>query len=459
MSQQSRHSLFTKTRASRLFSTFYSPLFSLLFGFMFISVAATPAFAEKEDLYKQLDLMANVFERVRANYVEEVEDEKLIEAAISGMLSDLDPHSAYMPPKSFDQMQEQTTGEFGGLGIEVTMEKGLVKIVSPIEDTPASRAGLQSGDLIIQIDGEDVQGISLSEAVEKMRGKVGEKIDLRILREDEQKTFNVTIVRDKIKIRSVRWHMEDSGIGYVRITTFNEQVEEMLPTALKELREENDGDLKGMVLDLRNNPGGLLSQAIYLSDAFLDKGEIVSTKGRHSEQDQINHAEKGDLLNGKPIVVLVNGGSASASEIVAGALQDHKRGIVAGTKSFGKGSVQTVINLPEGAGMRLTTALYYTPSGRSIQAKGIEPDIHIPVAEVKEKNDDEGYRRSEASLRGHLSNADDDAAQENEETKNGENKNQKKTTDDKEEDEERPFDYQLDRALGIAKAMSIWQQE
>lgn len=431
----------------RIFSSFLTLAACATF---ILSATAMPAFAKDDDLYRQLDLMAHVFERVRANYVEEVGDKELIEAAISGMLSDLDPHSAYLPPKSFDQMREQTSGEFGGLGIEVTMEKGLVKIVAPIEDTPADRAGLESGDLIIQIDGEDVQGISLSEAVEKMRGKVGEKIDLKIFREDadERKTFNVTIVRDKIKIRSVRWRLEKDGIGYVRITTFNEQVEEMLPTALKELKEENDGDLRGIVLDLRNNPGGLLNQAIYVSDAFLDKGEIVSTKGRHSEQDQVNYAEKGDLLDGKPVVVLINGGSASASEIVAGALQDHKRGVVVGTKSFGKGSVQTVINLPEGAGMRLTTALYYTPSGRSIQAKGIDPDIDIPLVEVTETPDKEDrFQRSEASLRGHIETGED-----------GDKPTEKNQDEDGEAEEERPFDYQLERALGVVKALSIWQK-
>lgn len=417
-------------------------------------IVATPSHAKEDDLYRQLDLMAQVFERVRANYVEEVADSKLIEAAISGMLADLDPHSAYLPPKSFDQMREQTSGEFGGLGIEVTMDKGVVKVVAPIEDTPADRAGLKSGDLIIQIDGEDIQGVSLSEAVDKMRGKVGEKISLKIFREDEKKAFNVTIVRDKIKIRSVRWSLENGGIGYVRITTFNEQVEELLPTALKELREKNDNkDLEGLVLDLRNNPGGLLNQAIYVSDAFLDQGEIVSTKGRISAQNQVTHAEKGDLMNGKPIVVLINGGSASASEIVAGALQDHKRGIVMGTKSFGKGSVQTVINLPEGAGMRLTTALYYTPSGRSIQAKGIEPDIDVPLVKVEQLDGEENGLPSEASLRGHIevdksgNKIDADKVQ-----KNGaaEGEEAEKTT-------KRPYDYQLDRALGVVKALRLWQ--
>ncbi len=422
--------------------------------------AATPfvqTVRATDDLYRQLDLMAHVFERVRANYVEEVTDSKLIEAAISGMLADLDPHSGYLPPKSFDQMKEQTSGEFGGLGIEVTMEKGVVKVVAPIEDTPADRAGLQSNDLIIQIDGEDIQGLNLNEAVNKMRGKVGEKISLKIFRESEKKAFSVTIVRDKIKIRSVRWDLKDNGIGYVRVTTFNEQVSELLPTAIKELKEKNNGkELNGLVLDMRNNPGGLLNQAIYLSDAFLTQGEIVSTKGRISNQNQVTHAKKGDIINGKPMVVLINGGSASASEIVAGALQDHKRAIVMGTKSFGKGSVQTVINLPEGAGMRLTTALYYTPSGRSIQATGIEPDINVPLVRLAENNPDEdGYRPSEASLRGHI-----------EVDKNGNKidapkKKSKKKGKDKakaEEKGDKPFDYQLDRALGVVQALNLWQQ-
>ena len=426
-------------------------------------ICSTLAFASAQqakaeaDIYRQLDLMAQVFERVRANYVEEVPDAKLIEAAISGMLADLDPHSSYLPPKSFDQMREQTSGEFGGLGIEVTTEKGVVKVVAPIEDTPADRAGLKSGDLIIEIDGKDIQGLSLNEAVEKMRGKVGEKITLKIFREEEKKAFNVTIVRDKIKIRSVRWHLEQPGIGYVRITTFNEQVEELLPTAMKELKEENGGkDLDGLVLDLRNNPGGLLRQAIFVSDAFLDQGEIVSTRGRISSQNQVTHAEKGDLMNGKPIVVLINGGSASASEIVSGALQDHKRAIVMGTKSFGKGSVQTVIELPEGAGMRLTTALYYTPSGRSIQAKGIEPDIEVQLVKVEQIDGIDGMP-TEASLRGHI-----------EVDKNGNKikgnkpaaKDAKKGDNGEEEEakDERPYDYQLDRAVGVVKALTLWKK-
>ena len=421
-----------------------------------VALAPTPQAHAEDDLYRQLDLMAQVFERVRANYVEEVPDAKLIEAAISGMLADLDPHSAYLPPKSFDQMKEQTSGEFGGLGIEVTMEKGLVKVVAPIEDTPADRAGLKSGDMIIQIDGTDIQGLSLSEAVDKMRGKVGEKITLKIFREEEKKSFDVTIVRDRIKIRSVRWRLEDGGIGYVRITTFNEQVEELLPTALKELKEKNNGkDLDGLVIDLRNNPGGLLRQAIFVSNAFLDQGEIVSTKGRISSQNQVTHAEKGDLMAGKPIVVLINGGSASASEIVAGALQDHKRALVLGTKSFGKGSVQTVIELPEGAGMRLTTALYYTPSGRSIQAKGIEPDISVPLMKVERLEGASGLP-SEASLRGHIevdSNgnkiADDKVVIKPEST--DEDGDDKST-------EDRPYDYQLDRALGVVKALHLWKK-
>lgn len=413
----------------------------------------------QDDLYRQLDLMAQVFERVRANYVEEVPDSKLIESAISGMLADLDPHSSYMPPKSFEQMREQTSGEFGGLGIEVTMEKGVVKVVAPIEDTPADRAGLKSGDMIIQIDGQDIQGLTLNEAVDKMRGKVGEKISLKIFREDEKKAFSVTIVRDKIKVRSVRWRLEEPGIGYVRITTFNEQVEELLPTAFKELREKNGNkDLDGLVLDLRNNPGGLLNQAIFVSDEFLDQGEIVSTRGRISSQNQVTHAQKGDVMKGKPIVVLVNGGSASASEIVAGALQDHKRAIVMGTKSFGKGSVQTVINLPGGAGMRLTTALYYTPSGRSIQAKGIEPDINVPLVKVEQLDDNDGFMPTEASLRGHFEVDKDgnkvDRSKSKKDKADGDDE-----TDEDDKDANRPYDYQLDRALGVVKALDLWQHK
>lgn len=400
---------------------------------------------KKDDLYRQLDLMSHVFERIRANYVEDVTDSKLIESAISGMLTSLDPHSAYLSPKSFEEMKESTRGEFGGLGIEVTMEGGLVKVVAPIEGTPADRAGIQSGDMIIKIDDQDVQGMTLNEAVDKMRGKVGSRITVKIFRESEKKSFDVTIVRDKIRIRSVRWELKDGGVGYVRITTFNEQVENLLPEAFKSLQKSNnDKPLAGLVLDLRNNPGGLLNEAVFVSDQFLEKGQIVSTRGRLEGQNSAHEAKPGDVMNGAPIVVLINGGSASASEIVAGALQDHNRAIVMGTKSFGKGSVQTILSLPDGAGMRLTTALYYTPSGRSIQAKGIEPDIEVRPAKV-EQLDADGYT-SEASLRGHLDNG---------------NKGDEKTTkaDEAKKEDDKPYDYQLERALGTVKALSLWGKQ
>ena len=428
-------------------------------------LAATPAAhaaKAENDIYRQLDLLANVFERVRANYVDPVSDSKLIEYAISGMLTSLDPHSSYMPPKSFDKMREQTRGEFGGLGIEVTMDKGVIKVISPIEDTPAARAGIQSGDLIIQIDGEDVQGLSLNDAVDKMRGKVGTKIRLKVFRESEKKSFDVTIVRDRIKIRSVRWELEKDGIGYVRITTFNEQVEDLLPTALKELKEKNGGKpLTGLVLDLRNNPGGLLNEAIFVADEFLNEGEIVSTRGRIRGQNQRYHAEPGDALNGAPMAVLINGGSASASEIVAGALQDHKRAVIMGTRSFGKGSVQTIINLPENAGMRLTTALYYTPSGRSIQAKGIEPDVEVPLIRVAEVLDD-NIHTTEASLRGHIEvdkkgrEIDHSDGYDNKEKSDKTTKAKDAGADGDDADKaDKPFDYQLDRALGVVKALAL----
>lgn len=417
-------------------------------------VAATPAHALDSDIYRQLDLLANVFERVRANYVDEVSDSKLIESAISGMLTSLDPHSDYLPPKSFDNMREQTKGEFGGLGIEVTMENDVIKVVSPIEDTPADRAGIQSGDLIIKIDDEDVQNLTLNDAVDKMRGPVGSKVTLKIFREGETKPLDITLVRDIIKVRSARWGLKSDGVGYLRVTTFNEQLEDLLPKALKDMAAENGKPLTGLVLDLRNNPGGLLNEAIFVADTFLNQGEIVSTRGRIEGQNQRFNAEKGDALNGAPIVVLINGGSASASEIVAGALQDHRRAVVLGTKSFGKGSVQTILSLPGGAGMRLTTALYYTPSGRSIQAKGIEPDVTVKPLKAEEVED--GDFPSEANLKGHI-----EVDENNKPKKTKGDKTDKKGAKDKSDnkdavDERGRFDYQLDRALGTVKALALW---
>jgi carboxyl-terminal processing protease len=348
--------------------------------------AATPNSAET---YKQLDLFGEVFSLVRSNYVDDVNDDNLVESAINGMLTSLDPHSNYLNSKNFNDMKVQTRGEFGGLGIEVSMENGLVKVVSPIDDTPAAHAGLKPGDLITHLDGDPVQGLTLPEAVEKMRGPVNSEIKLTIRREGRE-PFDVKLVRATIKIQSVRSHLEGDNIGYVRITTFNEQTDVGLSNAMKNLKQQAGNKLIGVVLDLRNDPGGLLDQAVAVSNAFLDKGEIVSTRGRRSEDAQRYDARAGgDITHGLPVVVLINGGSASASEIVAGALQDHHRAILLGTRSFGKGSVQTIIPLPGHGAMRLTTARYYTPSGRSIQAKGIDPDIIVDAAKI-EKTTEKG---------------------------------------------------------------------
>ena len=359
--------------------------------------------AAPADTYRQLNLFGDVFERVRADYVEKPDDQKLIETAINGMLAGLDPHSSYMDPKSFRDMQVQTRGEFGGLGIEVTMEDGLIKVVTPIDDTPAAKAGVQANDLITKLDEDQVQGLTLNQAVEKMRGPVNTKIKLTIMRKGQDKPLELTLTRDVIRVRAVRSEVKGDDVGYIRMTQFNEQTTDGLKKAIVDINAKISKDkLKGYILDLRNNPGGLLDQAISVSDAFLEKGEIVSTRGRNAEETQRFNARAGDLTGGKPVIVLVNGGSASASEIVAGALQDHRRTTVIGTRSFGKGSVQTIIPLGSGNGaLRLTTARYYTPSGRSIQAKGITPDIEVlqdVPDELKTKTDTKG----EASLRGHL---------------------------------------------------------
>jgi len=355
--------------------------------------------------YEYLDLFGNVFERVRSAYVEQVDEKQLIEAAIDGMLSSLDPHSAYLPPDNFADMREQTKGEFGGLGIEVTMENSFVKVVAPIDDTPAAQAGLKSGDFITHIDGESVLGLTLSDAVDKMRGPVGSEIVITVSREGREEPFDVTIVRDIIKIRAVRGRVE-GNVGVLRITTFNEQTTDNLENAIAEITSEvGESDLIGYVIDLRNNPGGLLSEAITVADAFLEEGEIVSTRGRNLDEADRRNARPGDLTDGKPLVVLINGGSASASEIVAGALQDHRRAIVVGAKSFGKGSVQTVMRLGDKGAMKLTTARYYTPSGRSIQALGIEPDILVEERQIELAEEETPRRlRSEADLRGSLGN-------------------------------------------------------
>jgi len=346
------------------------------------------ATSNSTETYKQLNLFGEVFERVRAEYVDDVSDDSLVESAINGMLTSLDPHSNYLNTKNFNDMKVQTRGEFGGLGIEVSMENGLVKVVSPIDDTPAARAGLKPGDLITHLDGDPVQGMTLPEAVEKMRGPVSSEIKLTIRREGRE-PFDVKLIRATIKIQSVRSHLEGDNIAYIRITTFNEQTDVGLNNAMKNLKQQAGNKLLGVVLDLRNDPGGLLDQAVAVADAFLEKGEIVSTRGRRSEDAQRYNARPGDIAAGLPIAVLINGGSASASEIVAGALQDHHRAILLGTRSFGKGSVQTIIPLPGHGAMRLTTARYYTPSGRSIQAKGIDPDIFVEAAKI-EKTSEKG---------------------------------------------------------------------
>src|ERR1044071_5478977 len=334
------------------------------------------------DTYKQLNLFGDVFEIVRSNYAEDVKDDTLVEGAINGMLTSLDPHSNYLNSKNFNDMKVQTRGEFGCLGIEVSMENGLVKVVSPIDDTPAANAGLKPGDLITHLEGQPVQGLTLPEAVEKMRGPINSDITLTIRREGRE-AFDVKLTRANIKIQSVRSHIEGNNIAYVRITSFNEQTDVGLNNAMKNLKQQANNKLIGVVLDLRNNPGGLLDQAVAVSDAFLDKGEIVSTRGRRSEEAERYNARPGDIASGLPVAVLINGGSASASEIVAGALQDHHRAVLIGTKSFGKGSVQTIIPLAGHGAMRLTTARYYTPSGRSIQARGIDPDIVVEAAKIE----------------------------------------------------------------------------
>ncbi len=341
------------------------------------------AAANSAETYKELNLFGEVFETVRADYAGKVSDEKLVELAINGMLTSLDPHSNYLDKKNFDDMKVQTRGEFGGLGIEVSMENGLVKVISPIDDTPAARAGLKPGDLITQLDGKPVQGMTLPQAVEKMRGPVNSDVKLTIRRKGRD-PFDVDLTRATIHIQSVRSHLVGDDIGYIRITSFNEQTDVGLNSAMKNLKQEAGNKLRGIILDLRNNPGGLLDQAVAVSDAFLDRGEVVSTRGRNPDDAQRYDARPGgDIAAGLPVAVLINGGSASASEIVAGALKDHHRAILLGTRSFGKGSVQTIIPLPGHGAMRLTTARYYTPSGRSIQAKGIEPDIVVEAAKIE----------------------------------------------------------------------------
>jgi len=421
-----------------------------IFALPAFSLLALPAAAaedkeakteSKAETYELLNLFGDVFERVRADFVEETSDEALIEAAVNGMLTSLDPHSGYLNAKRFNDMKVQTQGAFGGLGIEVTMENGLVKVVSPIDDTPAFKAGIEPGDFITQIDGEQVLGMTLPEAVDKMRGPAGSAIKLTIRRGDRE-PFDVSLTRAVIKIKSVRSRLEGK-VGYVRVSSFSEQTDTGLQEEIEALKKAANGKLQGLVLDLRNNPGGLLTQAVSVSDEFLEKGEIVSTRARKPEDSQRYNAKPGDVMDGLPVVVLVNGGSASAAEIVAGALQDHGRAIVLGTKSFGKGSVQTIIPLSGHGAMRLTTARYYTPSGRSIQAVGIEPDIVVEQARI-ETVKETGPQRREADLRGALDRQAPPA---------GEDAEGATPPADK---EAAATDYQLARALDLVRGLSLY---
>ena len=413
-----------------------------------LSVTGSTASKNKET-YEYLDLFGQIFDRVRSQYVDNVTDEELIEKAIDGMLTGLDPHSGYMNEEVWEEMQMDTQGKFGGLGIEITMEEGFVKVISPIEDTPAYKAGVLAGDFIIQIDDAPVFGLTLSEAVDLMRGEKGDPITITISREGVE-PFEVNIIRDIIKIQSVKYEIFDN-VGYLRITSFTEQTESGLIKYIKKIKEELDNKQIGFVLDLRSNPGGLLKQSVKVSDIFLEQGEIVSTRGRNKEDILRYRAKKGDHINGQPLIVLINGGSASASEIVAGALQDHKRAIIVGTKSFGKGSVQTIIpfkksgNNKSTTGIRLTTARYYTPSGESIQGKGIMPDIIIEQGTFESK---EFKRYSEADLKDSLDNEDN-------ENKNDENSD---TDEETEEKNRLDTDYQLARAVDLIQGIGIYQE-
>lgn len=394
---------------------------------------------EKKEVYKYLNLFGEAFEKIKNNYVEEVTVKKLIESAIDGMLNSLDPHSSYLNTEELDELRVQTKGEFGGLGIEVTLENGLVKVISPIDDTPAERAGVRSGDMITHLDDEPVLGMTLSEAVSIMRGKVGSKIKLRVSR-NEVESLDIEITRAIIELKAVKSRLEDN-IGYIRVSSFNQKVDQEIIKAIKSFDKQKENKIVGYVLDLRNNPGGLLDQAVNVTDIFLEKGEIVSTRGRKKSEGNRYNAVKNDLINGLPLVVLINQGSASASEIVAGALQDHKRAIIMGTKSFGKGSVQTIIPSGENVAIKLTTARYYTPLGRSIQQTGIDPDILVEQAELKKI--DQISNRQESDLRGSIKN--EQAVKEDE---------NKEKSDDKPSFE----DYQLSRALDLISAISILKE-
>ena len=418
-------------------------LLSLFIGLM---LGSAPAKAVEQandnaEAYRLLNLFADTLEQTKKSYVEEVTDKKLIEAAINGMLTSLDPHSSYLDAESFNYMSEQTKGKFGGLGIEVTMDNGLVKVVSPIDDTPAAKAGIKAGDYITNIDGETVIGLNLNEAVSKLRGKVGTKVKLSIRRANS-KPIEMTIKRQEIKIQSVKSEIKEDSVDYIRISSFTEDIDKAISDSIIQAKKKLKNKLLGIVIDVRNNQGGLLDQAIAVSDLFLDKGEIVSTRSRNENDTSKVMASEGDIAKGLPIVVIINEGSASASEILAGALQDHHRAIILGEKSFGKGSVQTVIPLGDYGAMRLTTARYYTPSGRSIQAKGIEPDIEVKPAKVEEL---ESYALniSEAELNNALKNDSDTDSKQTEKSKKS---------------KEDLADYQLTRALDLVKALALYSK-
>ncbi|MBF0188275.1 MAG: S41 family peptidase [Magnetococcales bacterium] len=430
----------------------------MAFGLLHVGIGNV--LAVSQITYEKLKVFSEVYALIKSSYVEEVDEKSLLYGAIDGMLETLDPHSSFLTPESFNEMKVDTRGEFGGLGIEITRGNRAIKVVSPIEDTPAFRAGMKAGDLIVRIDEESTQDMDLMEAVKKMRGKPGTDITLTVARKGKREPLKFTLTRAVIKIRSVKWRMEEDKIAYIRVIQFNEQTYPLLERAVDELKGKvKDGKLNGLVLDLRNDPGGLLDQAVQVADAFLDEGRIVYTKGRLDGKDMAFDARSGDLVKDAPIVVLINSGSASASEIVSGALQDHKRAIVMGTRSFGKGSVQTIIPLSDGSGLRLTTAQYYTPSGRSIQAKGIEPDIIVEdrvLGESKEK----GAHATEADLKGHLKNG-----AEGEGGKPKPSKSKKKKEGASEEGDKEPDyvtgrskeDYQLERALDLLRGYQVFK--
>lgn len=418
---------------------------------LFANMANAKDKNKKEEVintYELLNIFGEVMERSKISYVEDITDKQLVEAAINGMLTALDPHSGYLNEDDFKYMSEQTKGKFGGLGIEITMENGLVKIISPIDDTPAAKAGIKAGDYITEIEGETVIGQTLNDVVNKLRGKVGTKVQITIRRANE-KPFNVKLKRAEIKIQSVKSEIKNDDVLYIRISSFNEDIDDKIAEIIKDTQKKLKNKVTGIVLDVRNNPGGLLEQAVGVSDLFLERGEIVSTRSRNAEDTVKFSATSGDVAKNLPIVVLINEGSASASEILAGALQDHRRAVILGEKSFGKGSVQTVIPLRNNAAMKLTTARYYTPSGRSIQAKGIEPDIVVKPAKIEEI--DYGWNISEADLKGALKNEQAD----NKKAKKSKN-NKEKDKDKKVEDEIK--DYQLIRALDLVKALYLYGQ-